>query len=57
MAAAIVALARNPGWRAELGAAGVARAAVFDVARVGADLDALRSDVLGAWSAGRARPI
>jgi len=57
MAAALVALARDPGRRAALVAAGRARAAGLDVAPTLARLDALRSDVLAAWPRTPAHPI
>jgi glycosyltransferase involved in cell wall biosynthesis len=57
VAAAIVALARNPARRAELGEAGRLRAATYDLSRAGASLDALRRDVLAAWPARPRRPI
>jgi glycosyltransferase involved in cell wall biosynthesis len=57
VAAAIVALARDPARRAALGEAGRLRAASYDLPRAGAALDALRRDVLAAWSAGLRRPI
>jgi len=57
LAAAIVALARDPGRRAALGAAGRARAETFDVGHAAATLDALRRDVLAAWSRRPGHPI
>ena len=50
MAEAIVALANDPANRAALGAAGRARAALFDVAHAAAARAALHRDVLAAWS-------
>ncbi len=46
LAAAMVALAGDPAARAALGAAGLARARGFDVGRVSARLDLLRTEVL-----------
>ena len=57
LAAAIVALARDPARRAALAAAGRARAEKFDVAHAAATLDALRRDVLAAWSRRPGHPI
>lgn len=57
IAAAIVALAGDPDRRAALGAAGRARAERFGMEKIGASLDALRSDVLDAWSRRPPRPI
>ena len=57
IAAALVALARDPPRRTALGAAGRARAEKFDVAHAAAARDALRRDVLAAWSRRPGRPI
>lgn len=57
IAAAIVALAADPGRRDALGLAGRARAAQFDVRAVVARLDAERSAVLATWLRPRPRPI
>ena len=57
IADAIVAVARDPARRAALGAAGVARARQFDLAPTAAALDAMRAELLDAWSRGMARPI
>jgi glycosyltransferase involved in cell wall biosynthesis len=57
IAAAIVALARDPARQATLRAAGVARARLFDLPQTAAALDAMRTELLDAWSRGLARPI
>lgn len=57
MAAVLVALAGDPSRRAALGAAGRARAALFDAGIAAGRLDTLRSDVLDAWSRARSHPI
>lgn len=57
LAAAIVALARDPARQAALGAAGRARAARFDVEEARKALAALRRETLVAWSRRPARPI
>jgi glycosyltransferase involved in cell wall biosynthesis len=57
LAAAMVALACDPGRREALAQAGRARAALFDAPAAAGRLDALRRDVLAAWSAGEASPI
>jgi glycosyltransferase involved in cell wall biosynthesis len=57
IAQAIAALAADPARRAALSAAGQARARRFDVTAIAPRLDALRSDVLRAWSCRRSRPI
>jgi glycosyltransferase involved in cell wall biosynthesis len=57
IADATVALARDHARRAALGAAGVARARLFDLPQTAAALDALRAELLDAWSRGMARPI
>jgi UDP-glucose:(glucosyl)LPS alpha-1,2-glucosyltransferase len=57
LAAAIVALARDPARRAALGTAGRVRAENFDVVRAAATRAALHRDVLAAWPRGRAHPI
>ena len=57
IAAAMVALARDPARRAALAAAGRARAEDFALPQAAAALDALRSDVLDAWSHRTDRPI
>jgi UDP-glucose:(glucosyl)LPS alpha-1,2-glucosyltransferase len=57
IADAITALACDPARRAALGAAGIARARLFDVPQTAAALDALRAELLDAWSRGMARPI
>jgi glycosyltransferase involved in cell wall biosynthesis len=57
MAAAMVALAHDPPRRAALEREGRARAARFDAPAAAARLDALRRDVLAAWSARRGGPI
>jgi glycosyltransferase involved in cell wall biosynthesis len=57
LAAAMVALARDPARRDALEQAGRARAALFDAPAAAVQLDALRADVLAAWAAGEARPI
>jgi glycosyltransferase involved in cell wall biosynthesis len=57
LAAAIVALARDPVRRAALAAAGRARARRFDVAEAAATLAMLRRDVLAAWPGAARRPI
>jgi glycosyltransferase involved in cell wall biosynthesis len=57
IADAIVALAQDPARRVALGEAGRARAELFAVPRIAAALDALRSEVLDAWSRGMGRPI
>jgi UDP-glucose:(glucosyl)LPS alpha-1,2-glucosyltransferase len=56
-ATVLVGLARDPGRRAALGAAGRARAVRFDVGTAAARLDTLRSDVLAAWKRRHAPPI
>jgi glycosyltransferase involved in cell wall biosynthesis len=57
MARAMVALAHDGARRAALERAGRARAARFDARSAAVRLDALRRDVLVAWSAGRGGPI
>ncbi len=57
MAETLVALARDPARRAALAAAGRARAARFALPAAMARLDALRRDVLAAWSRGHRHPI
>jgi UDP-glucose:(glucosyl)LPS alpha-1,2-glucosyltransferase len=57
LAAAIVALARDPARRSALAAAGRQRAAGFDVARAAATLAALRRSTLAAWPRRAAAPI
>ncbi len=57
IAAAIIELAHDPARRAALGASGMARARLFDIAPARARLTALRSDVLAAWSKTRGHPI
>lgn len=57
MAAALVALARDPARRAALSEAGRARARCFALPHATARLDALRTDVLAAWSKAGGRPI
>lgn len=57
IADAIVALAADAGRRAALAAAGRARAGQFDVEKIGGRLDALRSDLLHAWSRRPSHPI
>jgi glycosyltransferase involved in cell wall biosynthesis len=57
MAAAIVALARDPARRAALGAAGRIRARDFALPGAQARLDALRRNVLGTWPSPADRPI
>ena len=57
VAAAIVALARDPQRRAALGEAGRARARRFDVVHAAAALATLRRDTLAAWPRPTARPI
>lgn len=57
MAAAIVALARDPARRGEMAARGLQRARLFDAAVARQRLDALRSDVLAAWSNAGRHPI
>ncbi|CAH2601229.1 Glycosyltransferase family 4 protein [Rhodovastum atsumiense] len=57
LAGAMLALARDPDRRAALSAAGRARAAAFDAPLAASRLDALRRDVLAAWSPGAPRPI
>ncbi len=57
IAEAIVALAGDPARRAALGEAGRGRAQLFAVPRIAAALDALRTEVLDAWSRGMRRPI
>ncbi len=57
LAAAMVALARDPARREALEQAGRARAALFDAPAAAARLDAVRSDVQAAWLAGEAVPI
>jgi glycosyltransferase involved in cell wall biosynthesis len=57
LAAAMVALALDPARRAALERAGRARAARFDAPAAAVRLDALRRDVLLAWSAERGGPI
>ena len=57
LAAAIVALSRDPARRAALGAAGRLRARRFDVTEAAAALAALRRDVLAAWPGVTSRPI
>ena len=57
MATAMVALARDPTRRATLAAAGRARAERFALPQAASALDALRSDVLDAWSRRGDRPI
>jgi glycosyltransferase involved in cell wall biosynthesis len=57
LAGTIVALAEDPGRQAALGTAGRSRAAMFDVAQAAVALDALRTDVLTAWSSAVSHPI
>lgn len=57
MAETLVALAADPARRATLGAAGRTRAEGFALPAAIARLDALRTDVLAAWSRGRRHPI
>jgi glycosyltransferase involved in cell wall biosynthesis len=57
LAAAMVALARDPARRAALGAAGRARAENLDVRHAAAALDAWRRDALAAWSRRAGRTI
>jgi len=57
IAAAIVALARDPARRAALGEAGRARAQLFAVPRIAAALDTLRAEALDAWPRRMRRPI
>lgn len=57
IAAAITTLARDPQQRASLAEIGLARARAYDVAQVARALDALRTDVLAAWSPPPWRPI
>jgi glycosyltransferase involved in cell wall biosynthesis len=57
IAAALVALARDPARRAALASAGRARAETFDVTPAVARLDALRTDVLAAWKRNPRGPI
>jgi glycosyltransferase involved in cell wall biosynthesis len=57
LAAAMVALARDPARREALEQAGRARAALFDAPAAAARLDDVRRDVRAAWLAGEAVPI
>lgn len=57
IAAALIALARDPARRAALGTAGRTRAGLFNVVGVAATLDALRRDVLRTWSMASFGPI
>jgi glycosyltransferase involved in cell wall biosynthesis len=57
LAAAIVALARDPVRRAALGQAGRARAEKFDVSHAAATRAALHREVRAAWPRGAGRPI
>ncbi len=57
MAAALVALARDPGRQAALGAAGQTRAAGFDLPVAAAALAALRRQTLATWPRGADAPI
>ncbi len=57
LAAAMIALARDPARREALAQAGRVRAAVFDAPAAAARLDAVRRDVQAAWLAGEAVPI
>lgn len=57
IAAAIAALAADPAGRDALAAAGIARARLFDTTAIAPRLDALRMDVLHAWSSRRSHPI
>ncbi|MCW3477904.1 hypothetical protein OL599_25520, partial [Rhodovastum sp. RN2-1] len=57
LAAAIVALARDPARMAELGRDGRARARRFALPQAAAALEALRRDVLDAWSRAPGGPI
>jgi glycosyltransferase involved in cell wall biosynthesis len=57
LAVAMLSVASDPAHRAALAAAGRERAREYDVAKGVARLDALRSDILAAWSAGHANPI
>lgn len=57
LAAAMVALARDPARQTALGTAGRARAARFDAVEAFKALAALRRQTLTAWSARTARPI
>jgi UDP-glucose:(glucosyl)LPS alpha-1,2-glucosyltransferase len=57
LAEAVASVASNPAHRAALAAAGRARARDYDVTAGVARLDALRSDILAAWPAGRPSPI
>jgi glycosyltransferase involved in cell wall biosynthesis len=57
MADAMVTLARDPARRAVLAAAGRARAQHFALPQAASALDALRSDVLDAWSRRDDHPI
>jgi glycosyltransferase involved in cell wall biosynthesis len=57
LAAAIVALARDPARRAALAESGRARARRFDVTPAAAALAALRRDVLAAWPGAARHPI
>jgi len=57
IAETLIALAHDPARRAALSAAGRTRATRFDVAIASKTLDALRSDVLHAWSRRPTAPI
>ncbi len=57
LAAAIVAVARDPARRAALARAGRARAALFDRPHTAARLATLRRQTLAAWPPGGGRPI
>jgi glycosyltransferase involved in cell wall biosynthesis len=57
LAGVLVALARDPAWRAELAGKGLAQARRFDVDVARERLAKLRSDVLSAWSNGSGHPI
>ncbi len=57
IAAELVRLARDPQARAALGAAGLARAAAYDLPEAAARLAALRRSVLDAWPRRKTAPI
>ena len=57
VAKSLLALARDEAWRRALGEAGRARSRAFDLPAAAARLDALRADILAAWSPPAADPI
>ncbi len=57
IAAAILALARDPERRAALGVAGLARARTFEIGAVARQLDAERDRILATWPPHRPPPI